>query len=630
MPYYSTHTGAQVDSAVDKIIGLFDGSLTEAEKKAIGANIDLADNAQLTAELTRLAKTYAFGGVATPSTNPGAPDVNTFYLATEAGTYANMGGVIVELEEIAVISWNGSAWSKDAIALDNQANATLLGGEFTIPTEVGVDGYMLNTNADLFANAAYDILKPVFITKGSTVTYKTNVVYGYEVARYIDGVYQGVIAARGSYEENTFVVDDSGYYVFVSRDFVKYPSFVFHGVVDSKPYISEVLTHIEYDIDKRSTLALIERDAMRAEYYTRTPFTEADYCGFCNTGTVSLATGKFNGFLVPIYEGIEYAWGSVFVSVKMLARYPQVGDPVYNVDWSKVNDYPYLLFTFDTANFTQYAKYLYIDRKVSNPYKSIFPLFGKKVVFFGDSMLEYLQASNYSRSIPLQFEISSGSVCVNGGIGGTQLGARGVVTASPTTTIEAYANIDVPNLVEAWATNSWGSVDSAVAYLKANTSDDNTAQVNALKNNPISSADIVVVFAGTNDLNASSLGEHGGGGNRSLATGIDSIVESITTANPNIVIYFFNPLPRYCQDLTTSEQIWCDDYRDGFFVNLTKKVLEVANANHCAAFNTFGEIGINKFNIESFAYNGKDTVHLTGAFDRIARYMYSSIKSKLL
>lgn len=121
MPYYSTHTGAQVDSAVDKINGLFDGSLTEAEKKAIGANIDLADNAQLTAELNRLAKAYAFGGVATPSTNPGTPTTNTFYIATEAGTYANMGGVELELDEVAAISWDGFSWRKDTLGIANES-----------------------------------------------------------------------------------------------------------------------------------------------------------------------------------------------------------------------------------------------------------------------------------------------------------------------------------------------------------------------------------------------------------------------------------------------------------------------------------------------------------------------------
>lgn len=70
---------------------------------------------QLTSEIARLSKTYAFGGVATPSTNVGTPTTNTFYIATEAGTYTNMGGVVLNASEFAVISWNGSAWSKHTI-----------------------------------------------------------------------------------------------------------------------------------------------------------------------------------------------------------------------------------------------------------------------------------------------------------------------------------------------------------------------------------------------------------------------------------------------------------------------------------------------------------------------------------
>ncbi len=56
-----------------------------------------------------------FGGVATPSTNPGTPKVNTFYIATEAGTYANMGGVVLNASEFAVIAWDGTVWSKHTI-----------------------------------------------------------------------------------------------------------------------------------------------------------------------------------------------------------------------------------------------------------------------------------------------------------------------------------------------------------------------------------------------------------------------------------------------------------------------------------------------------------------------------------
>ena len=172
MPYYSTHTGAQVDSAVDKINGLFDGSLTEAEKKAIGANIDLADNAELTAELTRLAETYAFGGVATPSTNPGTPEVNTFYIATEAGTYANMGGVVVGDFEVAVISWNGSSWAKINTGI---ANKDLISGYTSNISDFGkLDGYysiggdIVGVGSGLFHS------QPILLHAGDVVNITTN------------------------------------------------------------------------------------------------------------------------------------------------------------------------------------------------------------------------------------------------------------------------------------------------------------------------------------------------------------------------------------------------------------------------------------------------------------------------
>ena len=65
--------------------------------------------------VSQLGKNYAFGGVATPSTNPGTPTTNTFYIATEAGTYTNMGGVVLNASEFAVIAWNGTVWSKHTV-----------------------------------------------------------------------------------------------------------------------------------------------------------------------------------------------------------------------------------------------------------------------------------------------------------------------------------------------------------------------------------------------------------------------------------------------------------------------------------------------------------------------------------
>lgn len=67
----------------------------------------------LLAMINSLGSGYQFVGGATPATNPGTPDNNVFYLATENGTYTNFGGIVVE-NEIAFLAWNGT-WVKTSI-----------------------------------------------------------------------------------------------------------------------------------------------------------------------------------------------------------------------------------------------------------------------------------------------------------------------------------------------------------------------------------------------------------------------------------------------------------------------------------------------------------------------------------
>lgn len=71
-------------------------------------------NAILKTVVDSLGDGYLFMGVASPSTNPGAPDQNVAYLAIEAGTYTHMGGYEVADGELSVFTYNG-AWSKEIL-----------------------------------------------------------------------------------------------------------------------------------------------------------------------------------------------------------------------------------------------------------------------------------------------------------------------------------------------------------------------------------------------------------------------------------------------------------------------------------------------------------------------------------
>lgn len=65
-----------------------------------------------------------FAGVAVPTTNPGTPDANVFYLASQNGTYLNFGGVTLNNEVIIFSNENGT-WKKTStgIATSDNVNA---------------------------------------------------------------------------------------------------------------------------------------------------------------------------------------------------------------------------------------------------------------------------------------------------------------------------------------------------------------------------------------------------------------------------------------------------------------------------------------------------------------------------
>lgn len=59
---------------------------------------------------------YMYMGMATPATNPGTPDQNVFYFATEAGTYSNFGGIVLSGQEFATLYWDGE-WHLDIVPI---------------------------------------------------------------------------------------------------------------------------------------------------------------------------------------------------------------------------------------------------------------------------------------------------------------------------------------------------------------------------------------------------------------------------------------------------------------------------------------------------------------------------------
>ena len=67
-----------------------------------------------------------FAGIATPNTNPGTADQNVFYLATEAGTYVNFGGIEINMGEAVILSNKTGNWVKTTSGFVTQQKLTEL------------------------------------------------------------------------------------------------------------------------------------------------------------------------------------------------------------------------------------------------------------------------------------------------------------------------------------------------------------------------------------------------------------------------------------------------------------------------------------------------------------------------
>lgn len=76
---------------------------------------------ELLAMITTLGFGYQFMGIAHPNSYPGTPDAKVFYIAYEAGTYVNMGGIVVT--GLCVLRYDTS-WAKEDIPISGGTSFT--------------------------------------------------------------------------------------------------------------------------------------------------------------------------------------------------------------------------------------------------------------------------------------------------------------------------------------------------------------------------------------------------------------------------------------------------------------------------------------------------------------------------
>jgi hypothetical protein len=88
--------------------------------------------------------TYA--GIATPSTNPGVPDGNVFYIASEAGTYSNFNNLVLDAGNIGIFVYK-SSWKLDKIpVLSSNEIAQIVSVDYSENKWTGGEKYYLDAS----------------------------------------------------------------------------------------------------------------------------------------------------------------------------------------------------------------------------------------------------------------------------------------------------------------------------------------------------------------------------------------------------------------------------------------------------------------------------------------------------
>lgn len=343
----------------------------------------------------------------------------------------------------------------------------------------------------------------------------------------------------------------------------------------------------------------------------------------------------FNGFVVPIYPGerIIYQVDNYANNLRTTTEYPVVGSSDFvrtktelNGDFTVQENEHYLFINNNIPAFTSYkviAGEGAISTQIETLKDSYYPLRDKRIVCFGDSLTEF-NGDDGKGYVDYLAELTRANI-IRGGVGGTQLATRKTVVETPTDYLEAYGAVDISNLVKAWANNEWTAVDNAVTWLAENKSDNNNAQIERLKANPIENTDIVIVFGGSNDCANGTFGAPNDT-NPVMNTcgGINQIIDSILSVKLDMPIYFFTPIPRMVIDT------WCDDYRTDqsdvhgslSFPSLVKRIKECVEHNHIPCCDMYNTIGINRKNIYTYADDG---VHPNHGYSMLANKMYSFI-----
>ena len=218
------------------------------------------------------------------------------------------------------------------------------------------------------------------------------------------------------------------------------------------------------------------------------------------------------------------------------------------------------------------------------------------------------------------------------------LSQRTAPVANPTTPDEAYAALDVINMVKASCEQDFSKQIAAGEFLAPSPYyDDNKRIITRLKNIDWSMVDIVTIMGGTNDWhnNPYNMGVSGSNDISTTLGAINEIIRLLSTSYKNVKIYWFTPIVRYETPSGTSildarvPENWSDNWENANNVTLKDYIVNIESEvvlNKVPICDMYNTLGWNQYNFSNYFPNTDNTHPLLGC-DSLGKKIASFINS---
>lgn len=146
-----------------------------------------------------------FAGIAKPTTNPGTPDQNVFYIASENGTYSNFNGVTLN-DEVVIFSNKNGSWEKTNAGLVTQNKLLELESKtvgIIVTHEFTTESY--DVNLDFNYKAGDEVIVEVFTDNSINTT-----INGNSTTPYQGGDKYPSVSVNNGYGKATHIFNEDG------------------------------------------------------------------------------------------------------------------------------------------------------------------------------------------------------------------------------------------------------------------------------------------------------------------------------------------------------------------------------------------------------------------------------------